>query len=223
MNNVLIFNNNLEIVKKVCNILFNNFDNIRLIKIVSSAEEFLNACTTSKFNIIFISNSDLQSEKIQNHIKNIQTKIVLCDQLSKNKNSKYTFYLPLNTNESYFQAQLSCFLSKINQKNASMKIHKILQDSNFDFKLKGTNYLLESILYSYLHKEEYLFENLEKNIYPHVAEVYHVESHTIKWAIIRAINNMNSHIKSSDLKDFYTGFGEKITPKLLIYDIVNRL
>lgn len=223
MYKIIIYNNNLEVVKKTCNILSSKFDNIEMLEIVTSQDEFIIACERNNFNIIFISDSDIKSEEIQSQLKHIDVKIIFCKHINKNKGSKYTLYLPIDVSEQYFYTKLQSFLSKSNERKFSQKIHKVLQNYNFDFKLKGTNFLAEAILYSYLHKEEYLFENLEQNIYPHVAKYFNVDQDTVKWAIIRSVNNMNIKLSSSPSKDYYANFGEKITPKLLISDIVHSL
>ena len=100
---------------------------------------------------------------------------------------------------------------------------RILEKFNFNFKLIGTKYLLEAIVYSYFTRETYLFENLEKQIYPYVSQKYNVNPLTIKWAIIRSINTMKTKSNPVCLQSLSIDDSEKITSKFIISEIVNKL
>jgi hypothetical protein len=65
--------------------------------------------------------------------------------------------------------------------------------------------------------------NLEKQIYPYVSQKYNVNPLNIKWAIIRSINNMKFKLTKSDLQTFSLDSCEKLTSKVIISEIVNRL
>ena len=158
MHKIVIYNNNLETVKKACNIISKHLDNIDLLEIVTSKFEFINMCKNTSFNIIFLSEIDKNSPEIQDCLNNIEFKILFCNYSSKNLSSKYTLYLPIDISDELFYNKLKSFLSKTNERNIQQKVHTILQNYNFDFKLKGTNYLAEAICYSYLHRKEYLYD-----------------------------------------------------------------
>ena len=67
---------------------------------------------------------------------------------------------------------------------------KIIHDFamlKFNFSRTGTKYLMESILYSFEHRDEYLHENLEKNVYPVIAEKFNTNPKHVKWVIIKSI------------------------------------
>ena len=55
----------------------------------------------------------------------------------------------------------------------------------YNFKLKGTQYLLESIMYIYTKKEMNLLENLEKNVYKYISEKNNKSLLNIKTSIIK--------------------------------------
>lgn len=220
MYKAIIYSNNLEIIKKTCNILFNKFDNIKLLGIVNSIEEFNSLSNNCKINLIIISDLDFKNPTLQNLLKRIENKIVFCNGNKKFNNSKYTLYLPLNSENSYIHQQLKKFISKVNNRLIRKKVYKVLEKLNFDFKLNGTNYLLEAIVYSYLNKEKYLYENLKQEIYPYVAKIYHVEPDNVKWSIVHSVNIIKNHINYTE---FNSIFCDKITPKSLISEIVNRI
>ena len=104
-----------------------------------------------------------------------------------------------------------------------MKVYLILERFHFDFKLIGTTYLQDAIVYAYLTKEKYLFENLEKDIYPYLSKKYNICVSNIKGAIIRSINNMKEHLTTADLKRESDILPEKLTSKFIISEIVNKI
>ena len=154
----------------------------------------------------------------------MENKIIIGDENMGNvKNSKHVLYLSTHTNQKSTLKQIKSFTQKIDEEFIRKKVIRILEKFNFDFKLIGTKYLLESILYSYMTKETYLFENLEKQIYPYVSKKYNDTPLNIKWAIIRSINNMKARLNTCNLPNFSLENSEKITSKYIISEIVNKL
>ena len=224
MSNFIIYNNNLNLIKKYSNMIFNNFSNIHLCGIISTKKELETFLYKQKINLIVISCSDSKKSSILPLLNNIENKIIICDnEESVLRTSKHTIYISSNSNSEATLKKLKQFTQKIDEEFIRKKVRKILENFNFDFKLIGTKYLLESIVYSYLTRETYLFENLEKQIYPYVSQKYNVNPSNIKWAIIRSINNMKSKLNSSDLERFSFYNPERITSKYLISEIVNKL
>lgn len=224
MCNFIIYNNNLNLIKKYTNIIFSNFNNIHLTGIISNKKELEFSLKAQKINLIIISYADSQKTSILPLINNIENKIIICDEdISDFKDSKHTLYLSSQSSLESTLKKLKLFTPKVDEEFIRKRVRKILEKFNFDFKLIGTKYLLEAIVYSYLTKETYLFENLEKQIYPYVSQKYKVAPQNIKWAIIRSINNMKTRLNASDLQNFSLEDSEKITSKFIISEIVNRL
>ena len=223
MSNFVIYNNNLNLIKKYTNMIFDNFSNIHLCSIMSNKKELESTLHTQKINLIIISYSDSQKASILPLLDNIENKIIICDDDTTFKPSRHTLYLSSHSSLESTLKQLKLFTPKVDEEFIRKRVRKILEKFNFDFKLIGTKYLLEAIVYSYLTRETYLFENLEKQIYPYVSQKYNVNPSNIKWAIIRSINNMKSKLQKSDLQYFSLDNSEKITSKFIISEIVNRL
>lgn len=223
MSNFIIYNNNLNLIKKYSNIIFNNFSNIHLCGITSNKKELESFLHTQKINLIIISYSDSQKASILPLLDNIENKIIICDDDTTFKPSRHTLYLSSHSSLESTLKQLKLFTPKVDEEFIRKRVRKILEKFNFDFKLIGTKYLLEAIVYSYLTRETYLFENLEKQIYPYVSQKYNVNPSNIKWAIIRSINNMKSKLQSSELQHLSVDNSEKITSKFIISEIVNKL
>lgn len=219
----VIYSNNLELIKKFGNIVFNGFSNMHLVGIASTKNELSSLCKKHKINMIILSLSDSKNNSLSTLLSNIESKIIICNNTAGFKSSKYTLYLSYASDCDCIIGKLNSFLTKISASIIRKRVRKILEKLNFDFKLVGTNYLLESIVYSYLTKDRYFFDNLEKNVYPYVSKKYNVSAQNIKWSIIRSINNMKNHLNKSAFKDYYIDVPEKITPKFMIPELVNRL
>ena len=216
----VIFSNDIELIKKFNNIICDNFCEIHLSNIVSTKDELASLCETNKINTIILSLSDSKNNSLLPLLSNIENKIIVCDDTTGLKNSKYTSYFSYNASEESIEKRLCKLNYKVSERVARKKAIKQLEMFHFNFKLRGTTYLLESIVYSYLTKDKYTFENLEKNVYPYVSKKYNVSAQNIKWSIIRSINNMK---KACALKSYHIDFPGKITPKYMIPEIVNRL
>lgn len=224
MCNFVIYNNNLNLIKKYSNLIISNFSNIHLSGIATNKKELESFLKTQKLNLIIISYADSQKSSILPLINNIENKIVICDN-DENvlKSSKHTLYLSSHSSLESTLKKLKLFTPKVDEEFIRKRVRKILEKFNFDFKLIGTKYLLEAIVYSYFTRETYLFENLEKQIYPYVSQKYNVNPLNIKWAIIRSINNMKLKLDTSYLQTISLDSSEKITSKFIISEIVNRL
>ena len=223
MYKIVIFNSNLDLIKKICNNVLNDFANIKLAGIANNKGELSLICNNLNSNIIIITYDDYQNKEILNLIEKIQYKIILYKGSNKFKNSSHILYLNIDNSEELYLQSLKNFLLNLNKKTVRQQVSKLLQDLNFDFKLLGTKYLLESIVYSYSHKDTYVCENLEKQVFPYVSKKYKVSTNNIKFSIIRSVNNMNANLKNEDLKRIYSNFQNKITSKSLITYIVHCL
>lgn len=221
MYNVVIYHKNLKSIKRICNI-FRNFSEIRIIGIVTSTKELLNLYNNSKIDMIILQNKDLSNKSISKIIEHIKYKIIISTN-SINTDSKYTLQIPSYETDEHIIKIMKNFIYTTTDIIIRKKVNKILCTFNFDFKLQGTKYLQEAIVYSYLNRDTFLFDNLESNIYPYVSEKYNVNVKNIKWSIIRSINNMKSNIATSELQKFFITVPEKITSKFIILEIVNKL
>lgn len=94
--------------------------------------------------------------------------------------------------------------------------------SGYNFKLKGTQYLLESIVHIYTKNDMNLLENLEKNVYKHIATQNSKKTLNIKTSIIKATNYVYNYQDENKLYEYFS-IEIKITPKLVISTILNKL
>lgn len=168
MHNLIIYSNNLDLISKYCNNVFSKFNNLKLIGIITSEKDLSNLIDFSNPDIIFL--AEKNKDTLPSILDKIENKIVLCQKNDKYKNSKHTLYISENIDYISTRKSILKFISNINENDLHHRIYQILDNLNFDFKLSGTNYLIHAISYSYINKDDYLYENLEKKIYPYVAK-----------------------------------------------------
>lgn len=92
----------------------------------------------------------------------------------------------------------------------------------YNFKLKGTQYLLDSIVYIYTKKNMNLLENLEKNVYRYISEKNNKSLLNVKTSIIKSTNYVYEYQDKNVLDDYFS-IDIKITPKLVISTILEKL
>lgn len=117
----------------------------------------------------------------------------------------------------------------LNNKLEPHESHKISQEIakellllGYNFKLEGTHYLLETISYIYNKNNMKLLKNLEKNVYKEIAIKNGKKILDIKTSIIRATNYVYNYQDEDKLYEYFS-INIKITPKLVISTILNKL
>lgn len=83
----------------------------------------------------------------------------------------------------------------------------------------GTNYLIEGILILYVSGKEEI--NLERDIYIELSKKYNKSAKAIKASIRKATDYADSY--GSNIKEIETLGTMKLTPKLVIVIILNKL
>ena len=202
---LIFFNQNLNSVKKLYNNIFGSFKNLQLVGIASNENELKELNKNFSANMIVINSNDISSNHIKNLLENFKV-------ISPNK---FTIFISKNLEIPDLKRKLSNFFAKIDENIISKKVYNLLINSNFNFKLNGTTYLLHSIVYSYINSDKKVVNNLEKNVYPHIAKKFQVSTSNIKWSIIRSINN---YYDTNSL-----GLIEKPTPKTLISEFLGQI
>lgn len=224
---LILLNQNLESIKVLCNCILNEIPDVQLSGICTSIEEFDELFTKVNPDIILMNYSDYISSKYSNKSEFKKLRIIFYDTPHKSKNSSKQVFISTRASLTEIKNSISKLVANENIRLVRKKIIKWLEAFQFDFKLIGTTYLVECILYCYENKSDYVFENLEKNVYPQVAKICHNSLKHVKWSVTRAVKNMNSHMNASVQKQlsniFSLDFSEKITTKPLINTIVAKL
>lgn len=221
----LIICNNFEVIKRLINKILYKIENLKIIGIVNSLDLETEALE-KEVNLVITNNKSTVSTILKN--KNLDSIRIIFISFSNikffdNKNILEINYLaPNNT----ISNSLSYFINTSFNNSSKQKVIRILKHLGFDFKLVGTLYLVDSIIYIHSFKG-FSFETLQRDIYPYIANLNNTSVNRIKWSIERTIKYL--YIKKTDetINSIYHYFGikypDKLTPKLIINFIANNL
>ncbi len=224
---LLILNKDLEQLKIYCNNIFNEVPDCQISGLATTMEEFDNLFDKFKPNVIMMDYSDFINSKYFNNPDFKKQKLILYNTTRNLKNSTKRIIIYPDASLKDMKKSIIQFISRINENLIRKKIIKWLEHLHFDFKLLGTGYFIESVLYCYEHRTEYVIDNLQKNVYPVVAKKSNTTAKNIKWSITRSIKNMNSHFSVAEKKllseNFHLYISKKVTAKQLISILVTKL
>ena len=217
---ILFYNQDLEQVKILCNSIISLFDNLQIVGIATNESELDSLIKQLDVNIIIFDNNVADKSELLKKINNFTVKIIFHNNSKTVKSSKNVLYINKNDDLNIIKENLTKFFYTIDKRYIYQKVQKILKKMNFNNKLSGTFYLTHCICYSYLNRDKYVSDNLEKNVYPIIAKQFNVKVTTVKWSIIRVFNDVNINYCNM----YPTGiYSDKITPKSFINEIINHL
>ncbi len=225
MHKLFIFYKNFEEVQTFINKVLGKIDTIRIIGLSNSLKEFYLSTQKIKPDMILFFDFD---EIISLPLEYRNIPIIMISKKSTNfRKSENRITISKKENFAFMQKTLAEFTEAQNLEVLRKKSIEILIHLGFIFKHVGTQYLIDAILYSYTHRNTYCFENLEKEVYPYVAQKHNTKIKNVKWSITRAINSMYLNHTTKSIQIVYDYFCldnfEKPTPKLVIGMIVNKL
>lgn len=221
---LLIVESDLRFAKSIISTVVRNNEKMRLIDIVTTTEEAITAIKKYKPHLLII-NSDIADMDKLEKVSYKPPFIAFTENPTKSAIKKY-------------------FLKTIDMKLVNKRVKQIIAENNFaqtqerlitDFaKLKfnfsriGTAYLMECIMYSYKHKHTFLYDNLEKNIYPVIAKKHNTTAVNVKWVIVKSINEMyDRNCTENTLNNiadyFYFKSGIKPTAKIILSTFLAKL
>lgn len=226
----LIISNNLEHLVYIFNTI-NKIDNLKIIRIATNNVEILSALKETQFNLILFDYSLLDSTEntILNEIYDNTSNIVAIFEKSISDKKIITssiFLESFDINSTFLYSNLNNIVTKISKSFETDRVEQYIINEllsiGFDFKYKGTKYLLETILYIYKNKRLELLENLEENVYKYVANINNKSILNVKTNIIRSTSNMYSY-QDKKLIEKYFSINYKPTPKTIITTIIMKL
>lgn len=227
---LMILCNNLNTAQKITNKIISNIENIRLVGIATNPEEAKIIIKEFEPELIITTNVTifkLIEEKFVMYCPGI---IIISNISDKEKKEiSYRNSLIINYHHSFkeISSEINEFLENYASISKKEKIIKTLSYIGFDFKLSGTNYLLDSIIYANSYKGSYSFETIYYDIYSYVAELNNTNCNIIKWSIARSINYLYLKANKSTYdrieKYFGVEYPEKLTPKFIINFISNKI
>jgi hypothetical protein len=224
---VIILCNNFEATKTIINKVVYSISEIKIVGIYNKSNEIPDAINDMNPDLIITTNKNLITLLNKKSIL-YNSGIILITNENVNT-SNYTNVLAINNYLPYetISNTISEFIDETFHLSKKEKITNTLKNLGFDFKLSGTVYLYDAILYASSFKGYYSYEKIYKDVYTYVAKQNGSDVDRVKWSIARTINYMcNKHTKESyKIVEKYFGvcYPEKPTPKTVIGFIANIL
>lgn len=223
----LIVDDNLLYVKNIFNTIINRIDNVHINYIATNVKEALQIINNNQIDLIFL---DLKLPDGSG--LNIITE-VKCSNYTKKPNiiilSEYKELITNNLGDNIInvigkleenELIYNKILKSVNAINFSTFESSIkelvisrLTKIGYNWKYKGTLYILETIMYIYQHNNIDLLDNIEKNVYTYISYKHNKSINNIKTNIIKSTNS----IRNND----YTTIN--LTPKFVISNILTEI
>lgn len=109
---------------------------------------------------------------------------------------------------------------EINNRELYQRIKRELEKFNLNVSNKGTDYLIDAILFAY----DKVNLNLTKDIFPILSKKYQVAPMNIKWDMEKNIKSMKRYTESGIIKEyFHISSKSNLTIKTVIKTIVNNI
>lgn len=222
---ILIIDDDLNYSKNILNYVINKFENLQLIYIATTYQESIEKISNSHIDLILLSLDFSNSYKIIEKIKylNIIKKprivalsqnIELINKIGNNNQMCETIY-KLESFETICR-KIEKVIYDMDYDN-SIKIKKFISSEllnmGYNIKYKGTQYILESIIYIYENNNPDLLDNLEQYVYKNISSKHNKSINNIKTNIIKATNE-----REKEKSSLY-----RLTPKLSIMTILNKI
>lgn len=235
MLNLLIAENDISITKQLINDVLYYMPDIRLVQITNNEKETLKALNTTQIDIVILDYEilyfgiDAFYEKLENSARqNYKNSIIMISPTANmekkfNDNDLVIDYFLKDFNTEKILLKMNDIIKNKDNIKTKKKIFSELEYIHYNVKYKGTQYLADVILYISNNINLHI-NNLQKEVYPIIANIYHESANTIKCDITRATTCMYCEC---DIKTLNKYFGvlddEKPTVKKVIYTILDKI
>ena len=235
MLNILIIYNDHVMYKRMVNCIMQYVKNVRLCGISYSVKEATEIAKKQKLDIIIldydmpnrVADTFLNFVAENQNCKNVQT-ILLADN-SKMVNPNMHTYRVLS--KPIDIKQLIIIIREIadnkattRQNDVKSKIYNELGKLKYNFSYIGTKYMAEAIYEIYSKNYIYYGGNLNKNVYPIIAQRYHTNINTVKCNITAATKIMTEKCPKELIENYlFCDETEKPKVKEIMYKVVNKL
>lgn len=235
MVNILIATNDINIIKRLTNeIITNNYD-IRIAKISNNSQETVDILNNTNIDIIF-----LDLKMVGNNLN------VIVEKLNDNKKEKYkdSIIIMSETFNKIQNIARNCMiggyiLQEADRDEVIYKVNKVVEKKDIEVKrkaiikeleyinyntdYKGTNYLIDTILQVYRNRN-LIMENLQKDVYPIISEIYKKSVNTIRCNIRHATECMYCECDIKKLNEYFGIIDdERPSTKDVIYTVLSKI
>lgn len=225
---ILIVCKNNSTAKNIVNNVISKIPDLRLIGVANTIPEGKYFIEKHEPNLIITTSQNFL--KFLNEYNYYYTPgVVFISQQGTDSNIQYKIkklFLFITPQENFrmIHSKTLKFIAKNYTTSKKDELREIIKDIGFDFKLTGTVFLLDTLIYITTFQNAQYFENLISDIYPFVARKHRTTPQIVKWSIERTIKYLyQKHEKETfEIIEDYFGIKapEKITPKTLIASII---
>ncbi len=224
---VLILCRKNETTKFLINAIISKISVLRIVGVANNQIEAQKMLEETKPNLIISSNKiifSLIKHGPQSYLPRI---ILISKDANPNISYRYLLTIPYNLDNESMKNQINEFINEYLYVSKKDMLQKILFEIGFNLKLSGTLYLIESILYANIYKDEYSYEKLEKDVYTYVANKHKTTPKIVKWSIERSIRYLHESLTKESYitleKYLPVEYPKKPTPKLVINVLSNLI
>lgn len=228
---VLLMCKNNSTAKSLINYVTANIQELHIIGIANTLEEGIKLQKKHK-PVLIITTSESFVKYINENGRSYTPGIILISKKDDNNEIYYKFknlLLHISSTENFkvISEQTIIFIDQHYTTSKRKKIREILESMGFNIKLSGTQFLIDTIIYINTFRGSLYFEQLTKDIYPHVAKINNTTVDIVKWSIIRTINYMYEKHDAKSFKNvekyLSIKYPERPTPKSVITSLANIL
>lgn len=221
---ILVADDNWKYSKNIINNIVNRINGARIEYVTEDGEETLEAISKNYFDLVLL---DLQMPKMTGievieKIKKInmikRPKIIIISgnlplvKYASISNIVCNIILKTESIDSIYEKILRTINEikyEANYEKLKAKTILALKEMGYSLKHKGTRYIIEAIMYIFENNSLNIMNNLEKNVYAHIAHKYDTSLNNVKTNIVKAT-------KLATKKEY------DILPKDVIVEIVSR-
>lgn len=235
MLNILIIDNDINNSTKLLNYISENSYQVRVHSIVCNLTEGIKILNAGLIDIVLINVNNntnyilknlhtISEEYFERYKKSI---LIISDNININNNDSFIYeYISSKETMQYIFIKINEIIkhkiSKLNDSILTNKINTELEYLGYNLSYNGTKYLSECIALIYNNYGN--SENLNKNVYPIIANKYHKTINNIKCNITTATNSMYYNCDETRLINYFNFYTlDRPKPKLVIYTILNKL
>lgn len=201
MINTIIIDDNIDYIKCLINSVISKLKKVKITHILTNGNDALDIIKNNSVDLILLDLNmpDINGidiiEKIKkmnllkipkvivisgevDYIYCVKNEIIISDIIEKNSNFET------------IKTKLENAIDNLELINKETFTRKMIMDElinlGYSFKYKGTHYLFDSIMYVYMSNNFDLLDNIEKNVYVHIATKYKKSVNNIKTNIIKS-------------------------------------
>lgn len=214
---VLIISKDFTYCKNIINTILCRFNNIQIKYILENINEAIYIVYKKQIDLLLIDLSITEQYYLKTFIKleNLcrDRKIILIPIINKSDIELENLYKNI-------QSIIKKSNENIRNKDISSVFRNELTKLGFNFKYKGTIYMLEALMYIYRNNID-LLDNLEKCVYKSIAFNKHKTEQNIKTNIVKATNLAYLYQDKQVFIDYFSS-DLKPTPKVILSTILMK-